>query len=173
MNKGETAPALQARTALEDCKLALDELRESQDNVMFRRRWVAFLALAYAVVDVARKFDKNRLQKYGPAFDSLDKRAEIYEHFIRRARNEIQHTYRSGLVHPVLAPNNAGPVRLAPSSTGMALTESSIPLDVDGYEFSSGPFANKPLMLVAEDAVRFLETYIDKVERSIRNSCED
>jgi len=94
-----------ARRALEDCRLALRMLEDESDLARWRLHWVAAVALIRAVGHVLDKVDgsdadvKRVSQKQFKEWKKSGPQHEIFREFIEKERNHILKEYQVN-VHP-------------------------------------------------------------------------
>jgi hypothetical protein len=166
---------LTARTVLEDCRAAYEELKQTDDRVVYRRRWFAFIALLGAVDEIANVVDKNRLTEYKNAFDNNWRRDEpIYEHFIDKIRNQTVHRYKSGLFRRCDDSTAFETSAMSDLGTGMSSKFMAIRIKDNGppitYVFRSGHYQGRDVYEICDKALEFLEDYLTKVEGDIESN---
>jgi hypothetical protein len=171
---------LRARVVLADCGAAYEELRQTADPDVFRRRWVAVVTLLRAVGNVLANVDSAQSAVHGRVIRQYwrsDSKPEIFGAFIEHTRGSTIKQYRSGaflLVDPSTSPMSEYEVSVASeteggeSSTAMAAREASIRLGAPiPYVFKDGPFAQRSVYEVIEEAIEYWENYLSSIEQEV------
>jgi hypothetical protein len=104
-----------ARLALDDCRVALDQLRAEPTGQLWRVRWVGAVALLRSVGHVLKNVDRNSDQKLRSAIDSTwqelsNSKPEplILWKFIEEERNNVLKEYRTtAREHVIVQPPTA------------------------------------------------------------------
>lgn len=179
----------QARRVLEDCKFALDELRQAleggrgraareewnrarrdPDSELARTRrvrWVALLTLLRAVGHVLAKVDKEHADPQmqaaiDEAWDQLrELKPAIFWQFIERERNAVVKEYEFAVGEVVLHLGEGRELEFWP---GRPIT---LPTEITpSYPILSGYFEGQEQADVAAIAIKFWEDYLDTIDRN-------
>jgi hypothetical protein len=146
-----------ARLVLEDARAALDELVDDIQGSLWRRRWTAAVVLLRTVINVLEAVDTRGDRKFRQVVREMrgERRAQepepaIFWRFIHEDRNLIAHQYKH---------------RAGQNVTMHGVGVGSIPYAETTYDFKEGPFVGQDPRRVAREALRWLEDYLDEVDR--------
>ena len=146
-------PLTQSRTVLEDCKVALAEIRDGVSGREWRIRWVAAVALLRTVGYVLRKVDaatdpllKSVIDAAWDQLSATKPQPTIFWAFIEEERNNVLKEYRL----------SAGQGTTVRPGTGPTLYE---------YAMSSGPYAGRDQRAVLQEAIDWWGSYLAAIER--------
>ena len=157
-----------ARRVLEDCRSALEELREEPTSTEWRRRWITMLTLlrvvGHVLVNVDRKADAVLAEiidrHWRQVIDSRPK-PEIFWKFIEEERNNILKEYKV----------NAGiNVTVRPGTTSYNLKtgeEKEIAASqptLHDYVINSGHFEGQDQRDVVARAIEWWDSYLTDIE---------
>lgn len=175
---------LRARSVLDDCRVAYQELLATADRNVYRRRWVAAVTLLRAVGHVLRNVDRERDETHRRSVDDAwqTPKPEIFTHFIEETRANTIKKYVSGAF--LLRDEQASPMSYFDASA-MASTEPSVVLtgtpNPDGdlapllraplpFCFADGPFEYESVYTVIESAIEYWEKYLAEIETAMVQS---
>ena len=106
---------LTAREVLDDCRISVEMMDAESDHARLRVQWIGALALLRLVGDVLNKVDSNRGSNVAEAVRTqfeLDKTHELYQEFIKGARDRAVHLYDHDLLDvseiPILIEHSNG-----------------------------------------------------------------
>jgi hypothetical protein len=157
-----------AREVLEDCKVAIAELRDGVASREWRIKWVAAVALLRAVGHVLRNSDAKRDQVLESivvtAWNRLSATAPeptIFWQFIEEERNNILKEYRISAGQGVTVRPGTCHIDLR---TGTQWSEPGLPT-LYHYEMNSGPFAGQDQRVVLNKAVEWWDSYLSAIEQ--------
>ena len=141
---------LHARTVLDDCRGALDDLDDKYKVMgsLWRRRWVAALSLLRAVGHVLDKIDGQdpQLRSIIDASWSTKKRETIFSDFVKQERNQILKEY-------------------APSAGQSVTVRMGDPVDsVISYNMNNGSYAGRDPRDVVAEAIEWWDSYLDEID---------
>jgi len=153
---------LYARQTLEDCKIALNEVKEGVTGSQWRIRWVAAVALLRTVGHVLEYVDasqdsvlKKIIEDAWNILKSTKPQPEIFWEFIVKERNNILKEYQFG------------------AGIGTNINMPIIDLDSDespqvkithNYLITKGPYRGKDQREVLKEAIEWWESYLTKIE---------
>lgn len=159
----------QARFVLQDCKVALEDLRAAEaTGVQWRIRWIAVVALLRAVGHVLDKVDGAQSPQLRAAINKEFERLKaskpeprIFWDFIEAERNNILKVYQFGARQSVTVRLGMLHVNF---KTGEQWSDSSGPT-IYTYEMATEPFVGQKPHQVVEQAIAWWEHYLDEIEK--------
>ena len=147
-----------ARLVLDDCREALSELQEDPTGSLWRRRYVACIALLRAVGHVLKNVDTKTSAKHKVAIDaqwqklqSTKPEPKIFWLFIVNERNRFLKTY--------------GPV--AGQNAAVFPGQNREPEHT--YVMKDGPFKGADPRTLVTDAIGWWEGELDAIDQDIGN----
>lgn len=145
-----------ARQVLEDCKIALETIREGVQGREWRVQWVAAITLLRIVGHVLDKVDSAISPSYKDEIDRSWKDLQqtkpepaIFWQFINDERNAILKEYTV----------NAGQGVTIDFASGQASAAYH-------YIVTAGPFKDQDQRRVISDAIAWWEQYLDKIDQA-------
>jgi len=168
--KGVGVMTAAARLVLADCEDALRDLEESDSGPMWRRRWVAVLALLRAVGDVLDKVDgrANRrlaevLKRERKQLAASKPKPQIYWNFIRDERNFVLHEYKFRAFPYARGTGTELAVRSRVSGK-MMIAKGNNDHELHITLLLDGPFKGQREVDVVAEAIQWWKAYLDRID---------
>ncbi len=162
-----------AREVLEDCKVAVAQLRDGVSGREWRIAWVTAVALLRAVGHVLRNVDAEASPTHAQVIDSAWEQLNrskpdpiIFWDFIEAERNNILKEYRLSAGQGVTIRVGVAHIDLR---TGEQWGEPGEP-PLYHYEMNSGPFKGTDQRVVLNQAIQWWDQYLGHIERELQQT---
>lgn len=157
-----------ARRVLEDCRSALDELREDPKSEEWRRRWVTMLTLLRAVGHALANADgitdavlADIIDRHWRRINDSRPEPEIFWMFIDEERNNILKEYKVNAGINVTVRPGTKSYNL---KTGEAKEIAPSQPTLHDYVINSGPFKGQDQRDVVAYAIDWWDSYLTEIE---------
>ncbi len=161
---------LAARKVLEDCKGALDDLKDGIRGSLWRRRWITAVVLLRTVGYVLDKVDstsspkhKAIIEKEWSALKEMNPESQIFREFIDIERHNIIHEYQINAVQNTTIRTGTAHWNL---KTGGQYSDPPLPT-LYHYTISSGPYKGRDQRELVKEAIDWWEKYLDNIDRQV------
>jgi hypothetical protein len=157
-----------ARQVLEDCRQALEEIKDGVMGRQWRIRWVAAVTLLRTVGYVLDKVDglsdpllKQIIDKEWEKLKRMNPQPTIFGEFIEAERNNIIHEYKFMAGQGVTVHAAIVSVDL---KTGHQTSGPSLPT-LYHYTINEGPYKGRDQRELLQEAIDWWEEYLDRIDK--------
>jgi hypothetical protein len=158
--------AFQARAVLEDCRIALLELRADPRGVQWRLRWCAVLALLRTVGHVLSKVDasstsiapefRDEAARWWKELNRTKPEPLIFWEFIEKDRNALLKEYQFSAEQGIILRGDLNTVPLGALPLGASVAEPT-------YLMKDGPFAGRDQRDVVQEAIDWWDDQLEEI----------
>lgn len=146
-----------AREVLEDCKVALETIREGVQGREWRVQWVATITLLRIVGHVLDKVDstispsyKNEIDRSWKNLQQSKPEPNIFWQFIDNERNSVLKEY-------TVSAGQGVTIHLSDGEANAAYH----------YVLTDGPFKDQDQRTVISDAIAWWQQYLDQIDQAV------
>lgn len=161
---------LAARKVLEDCKGALDDLKDCIQGSLWRRRWITAVVLLRTVGYALKTVDSTSSPKHKAIIEKewalnnkSNPESQIFWKFIEVERNNIIHEYQINAVQNTTIRTGTAHWNL---KTGDQYSDPPLPT-LYYYTISSGPYKGRDQRELVKEAIEWWEKYLDNIDRQV------